>query len=695
MLIVLAAGILGIPQSTAPRTSGVIIDSSNIRHVGAWSYGPAFAVEGNTPIAYVSAGAGVHILDLSDPGIPIKLTEFPASGLVTDLLIDSTLLYIAEEAAGVEIRDVSSPDDPLPLSRVPDIPLAYRISMGDGILLVSMLDSGLAVIDISDPSSPRFQGQLVPYIGCPVMDAAQYGNYAYLACGDSGILIADVSNPADPSFASRITPGNITLLEVKDNYLFATGLDAGFLVYDLSNPTNPSQVGSYVSFAHPSDLAINGNLALIVENIGTLYVLDISDPTTPTRIVYYYNDDYFTGVSMVGTTALITGVDSSLMMVDISNPSSPQLLIIYRTPRSSERVGASGTVAVVADEYGMRVIDIEDPANPVSASYIYGTGWVQDADVYDGYGFLADEYDLRIYDLSDPYNPQQVGIYRAPGYILDIEILNGKAYLADGYSGLVIVDISDPANPVELGSVSTYGYMSRVSTNGTMALISEYDQVHLVDVSNPSSPQIVATMQFNDYISGLDFEGSNYAVVTEYDSLMHVFDITTPTSPIEVATVRLNGIIHSLSISSPVAFLITEDFFTGLIAINLFDPINPSEAGNYTLPFPPGEVHAIDDAIFVAGMEGGFHIYQFYGTGMSERTNIPQFEIRWLTPGMLDIMVNVSPTSIQQLQIYDVRGSLVLSKNLKPGENRIRHQLPAGAYILKIGAKTQKFVITK
>jgi len=63
-----------------------------------------------------------------------------------------------------------------------------------------------------------------------------------------------------------------------------------------------------------------------------------------------------------------------------------------------------------------------------------------------------------------------VSTYSAPGYISDIEIMDGKVYLADGYSGLVIVDVSDPANPMELGSVSTYGYMSRVSTNGTMVL---------------------------------------------------------------------------------------------------------------------------------------------------------------------------------------------------------------------------------
>ena len=693
MLAVLVSGVMGLSSNPAPRISGMVIDSFNIRHVGAWSYGPAFVVEGSDSIAYLSAGAGVHVLDMSDPGLPVKVSSFQTSGLVLDLTADSTLLYIAEEAAGVEIWDVSSPDGPALLSRIMDIPLAYRISVEDSLLFVSMMDSGMAVIDIRDPINPQFLGQLVPYIGCPVMDIATYGNYAYLACGDSGIVIADISNPSDPSFASRITPGNITLIEVRDSNLFATGLDAGFLVYDLSSPTNPSQVGSYVSFAYPSDLAIYGNSALIVENIGTLYVLDISDPENPTRTVYYYNDDLFTGVSIVGSTALITGVDSSLMMVDISNPSSPQLLGTYPTPRSSERVGAHGSMAVTLDDYGMRVFDIENPSSPVFTAHVQGSEWVQDADVYDGYGFLADEYDLRIYDLSDPYSPIQVGTYSAPGYISDIEIMNGKAYLADGYSGLVIVDVSDPANPLELGSVSTYGYMSRVSTNGTMVLISEYDKVHLVDASNPSSPTIASTMQFNDFISGLAFLGNDYAVITEYDSLMHIFDITDPTSPVEVATVRENGTIHSLSTAPPVAFIITKDFFTRLIAINLYDPLNPSEVGIYTLPFPPGEVHATEDAIFVAGMEGGFHIYQFYGTDTGERPIASPVDVRWITPGMLDIMVNAN--SSIQLQIYDVKGRLILRRDLKPGETRVRYRLPAGAYILKLGPTTRKFIVTR
>ena len=671
-----------------------VMDSMNIRHVGGWPYGPAYKVVSNAPLAYVSTGAGIHVIDLSDPSNPVKLHEFPAEGFIWNLLLNDPYLYLAEGIAGIQIFDISNPTAPSLVAHIRDIPMAFNTSIAGNILAVSMLDSGMAFFDISDPYSPSLLGQYSTP-ACPALDGAIYANYAYIACSDSGIVILDISDPSDPTFLGRLTPGTIEFIEVKEDYLFVTGLDADFLVYDLStNPAAPSQVGQYVSFHYPKDMALSGNWALIVEGIGTLYVLDISDPTTPTRIVYYYNDDYFTGVSSVDSIVLIAGMDSSLLVVDISVIAHPQLLDIYRTPRSTWKVDAEGSIAVTLDDGGMRIFDISDISSPLPAGYVPGSDWVEDAAISNQLGFLADEFDLYIFDLNDPSNPQLISTYASPGYISEIQIIGQRIYLADGYSGVVIVDISDPANPTELGRISTSGYISRISTDGTTALASEFDKVHIVDVGNPTNPQIVNTMQFGGYISGVSLYNSNYALITQYDSLLHVVDISDPYNPAEIQTINMNDRISNIDISSNVAYLLTGLYPANLIALDLTDIENPAQIGFYTLPFYATELKATEDYVFVAAAGSGLHIYQLYRTDLEEgRDHTPAYHIRWNTPGKFDFTIEIGSDDAQPLYVYDIRGRLLITRYLSTGENRIRKVLPPGIYVLKIGPHIHKIVI--
>lgn len=68
------------------------------------------------------------------------------------------------------------------------------------------------------------------------------------------------------------------------------------------------------------------------------------------------------------------------------------------------------------------------------------------------YAFVAaGEYGLRILDVEDPSRPVEIASMRTPGYAKRILVSGDYAYIADGWAGMLIVDISDPYMPVEVG----------------------------------------------------------------------------------------------------------------------------------------------------------------------------------------------------------------------------------------------------
>jgi hypothetical protein len=75
---------------------------------------------------------------------------------------------------------------------------------------------------------------------------------------------------------------------------------------------------------------------------------------------------------------------------------------------------------------------------------------------------VADEGGLQIIDVGNPASPQWVGSYATSGYSEDVAVLGNYAYMVDGNGGLDVIDVSNPADPRHVG-----GYVTKV---GTMTL---------------------------------------------------------------------------------------------------------------------------------------------------------------------------------------------------------------------------------
>jgi hypothetical protein len=158
---------------------------------------------------------------------------------------------------------------------------------------------------------------------------------------------------------------------------------------------------------------------------------------------------------------LVTG--PWLVILDISDPDNPARVGAYEMSISYARdVAVAGThVYIAADDGGLRILDISDPAEPFEVGDSPEVNQAMAVTVVGGYAYVCDSTDkVRIIDVSDPASPTLAGTYDPSfhDYIHDVTVTSdpGQVYAYVAYSNhLIIVDLTDPAIPTELGVYTT------------------------------------------------------------------------------------------------------------------------------------------------------------------------------------------------------------------------------------------------
>ena len=113
---------------------------------------------------------------------------------------------------------------------------------------------------------------------------------------------------------------------------------------------------------------------------------------------------------------------------------------------------------------------------PIQAGFYDTPGQAYGVAVAGGYAYLIDSpYGLRIIDVSDPAAPAEAGFCDTPGtlWATGVTAAGSYAYIADTAHGLRIVDVSDPAAPFEAGSYATSGSAYAVAVSGPYALLAD------------------------------------------------------------------------------------------------------------------------------------------------------------------------------------------------------------------------------
>ena len=183
--------IVDVSDPTAPALLGALDAEESIVNavdlVGTTAY-LATSIPGPSP----RAGAGLDVVDVSDPTSPVSIGFHGTSG-ANDVAVVGTIAYVADNLSGVQIIDVADPNSPVWLGSYDELWRAWGVTASRTTVYVAAGESGLHVVDASNPAAPF---QLGSYDTSGFGEAtAVLGTTVYLADGGAGLQSFDVANP--------------------------------------------------------------------------------------------------------------------------------------------------------------------------------------------------------------------------------------------------------------------------------------------------------------------------------------------------------------------------------------------------------------------------------------------------------------------------------------------------------------------
>jgi len=228
------------------------------------------------------------------------------------------------------------------------------------------------------------------------------------------------------------------------------------------------------------DLAARGGLLYAATDGGALVVIDVRDPALPRRVG---------GLGEVGPPS----------------------------PNARASLALAERHAYVASTYGVRVVDIADPAHPREVSRV--PFYAEDVAAAGTHLWAAGgEAGVRMFDMADPAAPREVAAF--PGWeAFQIALEGDFAFVAavelepsgffDGPSsvvyatGLLVIDARDPGAPAEVAFLGIPGAPLGLAVDGPRAFVVSIDRswpqgraMAVVDVARPEAPRWMATHAF-------------------------------------------------------------------------------------------------------------------------------------------------------------------------------------------------------
>jgi len=407
------------------------------------------AIQGN--YAYVSAGEnGFHIVDISDNGTG----EIPILGYYQS---SSTMVNCVQKT---------------------------------GTNLLVGTNNGVEIFDISDPSKLIFKSSLaLPYL---VDKLKILGNTAY-SRGD----IIDISNPAAPIALSRLSQ------------LYS--MDVGFLEQKLL------VVGSNMDYA-PSIFVINTN-NLMAPFIESTFLLG-SNGTSPANALA------INSISKLVYVALPQKDGTSIVKTaDLTTLSAPKIRGIFQPPSfvNDLVLSVDNKYLLIANSLdGLIILDVSNPDNLIQVGIFKttGPGITKNLTVSGNQVFLTGSYGLKVIDITDPTNPVLARSYDTNYDTAGVVVSGDYVYWAQKNTGLSVLRLNDLAKPsVTITNPTTSP--TYTATTGTISLggaASDNNKVAGVFWSNNRGGGGNATGGNSWVASNVNlFSGQNVITVTAVD----------------------------------------------------------------------------------------------------------------------------------------------------------------------------------
>jgi parallel beta-helix repeat protein len=515
--------------------------------------------------------------------------------------------YMAYGSGGLRIIDVTDPANPFEVASAFTMDYVLGVAVADGHAYLAAAGAGLLIADISRPNSPQQMASLgTPGYAYGV--AAGVRGTVYIADGWAGVRIVDVTNPVRPNeVGASSTQGWAMSVQAAGATLYVADALAGLRIMDISSRTQPMDVGGVVfsGNGHAQRVAVSGNLAFVADRKLGLQAVDVSSPASPALMGTYQPMGYVNGVAVAGGYAY-AGAGVGLRALDVSQPGDPQITgsLNYSSVDPAGRtqatsfgsVSVSGHFVVSTAQLSTSVYftDVSSPAQPKGYAFQFPFGTTRNQVIEGGLMIMANEWGLRLINISNPLSPCELSFMNFTGagpnpagnFPLGAPVATGVAvsgniaYAAVGAGGVWIIDVSQPGSPVKVGEY--------------------HDPAGL----EPMFPVDLAVDGNFLYVAGNSIPGGR--------GVLRALDITNPRQPVADGSFDLPGQIgfsgSRIAVAGGTVFV--ADGPPGVITVDASNPSKLQLAGQLSLAGSAENLAVNGSDLYVAADEGGLFVVQ-------------------------------------------------------------------------------------
>jgi hypothetical protein len=679
-------------------------ESTGLACIGRWPWGPSWELAGRDTFMYLGSGSGVRILSIADSVHPRMRGQINARGLVSQVVVQDSLLFVACGSWGAQIYSVSNPANPRELGSmdavIGDLCVqdTFCYTVGDSFRIYNCADptqpaqvaavsdsgdviaeangyayvghgsagSGLNVYDARNPHSPT----LVNTLGGVQLAMFTRGHWLFRISEQPAYFsMLDVSNPASPVEVGRLNGYGGVAMYADDKYAYLSGPyeHSGLFVVDISDSSHPQLRDSInpVGMAEWDPFVPHSpGYGYLADDYGGLVVLDLHDVNNISQSWSGYRADRSVDIAVDNGRAYLANSWVGTQIVDVTDPTKPASIGVYDTSdsRGTNAVAARDSFAFVgmSGAYGqrsLRVLDVNDPSKPRLVAEDSCHGWPQDFVLRDSLLYATEPYQFQVFNVARPREPVRVGSCGGVGInTRNIALNDSTAYVAMGSGGLACIDISNPAAPSIIGSWG--GRSSGVSLSDTVAYVAgPYTGLVSLSVTDPSSPRVIDSLYLSDTLWWNDVLVSGSRAYVGGERVLTV-DIADPANLVVRGTVSPPHLVQRLAYSSPY--------------------------------------------LYAACLEAGVAIYETTAVGIAEQAPAGHgpatLRLRpGLTEGEVHFTLDVAARSIE-IAVYDVSGKRLgnvrqqVTMKGDAAEGLIDLSgLAAGVYVVKVEAERKSF----
>ncbi|MCI0498449.1 MAG: hypothetical protein L0Y36_02035 [Planctomycetales bacterium] len=454
-------------------------------------------------------------------------------------------------------------------------------------------------------------GEVLLYIDGTLQTATPSNSQAINTVASQNMMVGAVKNAAVPSLFFN---GSIDDVRVYDQALAANEIQ------------NIKSQKGYSGVELGVRIGVDQSKVFATDISGNFFILDAAgDITLQSETILQIGS--CKDIAVQNGYAYITG-ETGMEILDISNPAAPVSISVFSNLAGPQGILLDGTVAYVADgTAGLKILDIAAPAavSPLgSYALASAPSSVIAPDSLENVYVAGNGQNLMNYDLSASAAPVSKDIYGILNQAEDVAIEGQYAFAAAGLSGLQIFDLLNPgAAP---NTFATAGFASAVSVNGSAAMVSDSSSVYILDVLSPWAPSLRGSWEPDGWVFDIA-AGTTHGYIAKGGLGITILNLS---DALPVGSYPIDGIAYAVAADQDILYVASGT--AGLTILDVSNPESPSLVSEYDLPGVSVDVAKVGSRICIADATSGISVIDVSNPAMpalyaSAQTSAPAFHI--------------------------------------------------------------------